>query len=47
MIVAVYRAGQRLIAKTPLKLGHKVAQLITRQLRHIAAEQSKALPRLR
>ena len=31
------RAGQRLVAKTPLELAHKVAQLIIRQLRDVAA----------
>jgi len=41
------RAGQRLVAKTPLELGHEVAQLIIRQLRDVAAQQSKSLSRLR
>src|SRR5215470_5925769 len=41
------RAGQRLVAKTPLQLGHEVTQLIVRQLRDVAAQQSKTLPRLR
>src|SRR4029077_6718591 len=41
------RAGQRLIAKTPLELGHEVAQLIIRQLRDVAPQQSKSLSRLR
>src|SRR6201993_4819720 len=40
-------AGQRLFAKTPLELGHEVAQLIIRQLRDVAAQQSKSLSRLR
>src|SRR6516225_8138725 len=41
------RTGQRLIAKTPLELGHEVAQLLIRQLRDVAAQQSKSLSRLR
>jgi hypothetical protein len=41
------RAGQRLVAKTPIELGHEVAQLIIRQLRDVAAQQSKSLSRLR
>src|SRR6202035_136720 len=41
------RAGQRLVTKTPLERGHEVTQLIVRQLRDVAAQQSKALPRLR
>src|SRR6202040_1430794 len=40
------RAGQRLVTKTPLERGHEVTQLIVRQLRDVAAQQSKALPRL-
>src|SRR5439155_2842595 len=40
------RGGQRLVAKPPLELGHEVTQLIVRQLRDVAAQQSKALPRL-
>ena len=36
-----------LVAKTPLELDHEVTQLIVRQLRDVAAQQSKALPRLR
>src|SRR5438270_13918052 len=34
-------------SKMPLELGHEVTQLIVRQLRDVAAQQSKALPRLR
>jgi hypothetical protein len=34
------RAGQRLVAETPLELGHEVAQLIIRQLRDVAARQA-------
>src|SRR5262249_15205485 len=41
------RAGQRLVAKTSLELGHEVAQMIVRQLRDVAAQQRKALPRPR
>jgi len=41
------RAGQRLVTKTPLELGHEVSQLIIRQLRDVAAQQSKTLSRLR
>src|SRR6201987_1741961 len=41
------RAGQLLVAKTPIELGHEVAQLIIRQLRDVAAQQSEALPRVR
>ena len=41
------RAGQRLVAKTPLELGYEVPQLIIRQLRDVAAQQSKSRPRQR
>src|SRR6202007_1333793 len=41
------RAGQRLVAKTPLAPGHEVTQLIIRQLGDVAAKQSKSLSRLR
>ena len=41
------RAGQRLVAKTALELVHEIAQLIVRQLRDVATQQSKALPCLR
>src|SRR5438132_1395500 len=34
-------------SKMPLELGHEVTQLIVRQLRDVAAQQSKALPHLR
>src|SRR5262249_19650733 len=40
-------AGQRLVAKTPLDLGHEVTQLIIGQLRDVAAQQGKSLSRLR
>src|SRR5215469_9018310 len=40
------RAGQRLVTKTPLELRHEISQLIVRQLRDVAAQQSKALPRM-
>src|SRR5262249_2598819 len=41
------RAGQRLVTKTLLELGHEFTQLIVRQLRDVAAQQGKAFPRLR
>ena len=41
------RAGQRLVTKALLKLGHEVSQLIIRQLRDLAPQQSKSLSRLR
>ena len=39
-------SAARRITKTPLELGHEVTQLIVRQLRDVAAQQSKALSRL-